>query len=193
MTPVETRSDHQESGVSHGALLQWGLCRPGCQRKVPLPSWFALCYIHPCTFQRKSFFSDAPHTVSQKIRVNADTAYLFFFKNDPVEKELKVLICIIYAKLFKAVEGEILQSTKKWDSVECNPNFTAIKSISKIFYCRGKTSYSDLPQIHRYQEWRWIVLRSEDKPAYLFCLLASWTEGNTGSWQLHLCYVREEK
>lgn len=41
-----------------------------------------------------------------------ETAYLFFFKNDPVEKELKVLICIIYAKLFKAVEGKILQSTK---------------------------------------------------------------------------------
>jgi len=59
------------------------------------------------------FFRCIPHTVSQKIRVNTDTAYLFFFKNDPVEKELKVLICIIYAKLFKAVEGEILQSTKK--------------------------------------------------------------------------------
>lgn len=40
------------------------------------------------------------------------TAYLFFLENDPVEKELKVLICIIYAKLFKAVEGKILQNTK---------------------------------------------------------------------------------
>lgn len=42
-----------------------------------------------------------------------ETAYLFFFENDPVEKELKVLICIIYAKLFKAVEGKVLESTKK--------------------------------------------------------------------------------
>lgn len=54
------------------------------------------------------------------------TAYLFFFKNDPVEKELKVLICIIYAKLFKAVEGKVLQSTKKWNSVERNTNCTAM-------------------------------------------------------------------
>lgn len=134
MTPVETRSDHQEFGVSHGALLQWGQCRPGCQRKAPLPRWFALCYIHSCIFKRKSFFRCIPQAIYSSTVLRrlewTETAYLFFFENDPVEKELKVLICIIYAKLFKAVEGKILQSTKKCDSVECNPN---VKSISKTF------------------------------------------------------------
>lgn len=37
---------------------------------------------------------------------------MFFLENDPVEKELKVLVCIIYAKLFKAVEGKFLQNTE---------------------------------------------------------------------------------
>lgn len=103
---------------------------------------------------KENHFSDANHMQFLRRLEWTETAYLFFFKNDPVEKELKVLICIIYAKLFKAVEGKILQSTKKWDSVECNPNFTAMKSISKIFYCCGKTSCSAIPQIHRYQGWR---------------------------------------
>lgn len=87
---------------------------------------------------KENNFSDAYHMQFLRRLEWTETAYLFFFENDPVEKELKVLICIIYAKLFKAVEGKILQSTKKWDSVECNPNFTAMKSISKIFYCRGE-------------------------------------------------------
>lgn len=144
MTPVETRSDHQEFGVSHGALLQWGQCRPGCRRKAPLPRRFALCYTHSCVLKGKSFFRCTPQAVYSSTVLRrlewAETAYLFFSENDPVEKELKVLICIIYAKLFKAVEGKILQSTKKCDSVKCNPNFTTMKSISKIFYCRGQTS-----------------------------------------------------
>lgn len=135
MTPVETRSDHQEFWVSHVALLQWGQCKPGCQRKAPLPTWFALCYIHSCIFKRKSFLRCIPQAIYSSTVLRrlewTETAYLFFFENDPVENELKVLICIIYAKLFKAVEGKILQSTKKCGSVECKPNFTAMKSISK--------------------------------------------------------------
>ncbi len=66
------------------------------------------------------------------------TAYLFFFENDPVEKELKVLICIIYAKLFKAVEGKVLQSTKKWNPVERNTNLQKCRVISKPFIVLAK-------------------------------------------------------
>lgn len=37
--------------------------------------------------------------------------HLFFPEYDPVEEELQVLICIINAKLLKAVEGQILWFT----------------------------------------------------------------------------------
>ena len=36
------------------------------------------------------------------------STHLFFPEHDPVEEELQVLICIIDAKLLKAVEGQIL-------------------------------------------------------------------------------------
>ncbi len=66
------------------------------------------------------------HTASNLGLEWIKTAYLFFFENDPVEKELKVLICIIYAKLFKAVEGKVLQSTKKVESSRTKYKFTAM-------------------------------------------------------------------
>ena len=34
--------------------------------------------------------------------------YLLFPEYDPIEEELQVLICIINAKLLKAVEGQVL-------------------------------------------------------------------------------------
>lgn len=80
---------------------------------------------------------------------------MFFFENDPVEKELKVLICVIYAKLFKAVEGKILQSTKKSviqsNAIQILPQR---RVLAKPFTVVGKQVYSAIPRIHRYQGWR---------------------------------------
>ena len=38
------------------------------------------------------------------------SAHLFLPEHNPVEEELKVLVCIIDAKLLKAVEGQILHT-----------------------------------------------------------------------------------
>lgn len=48
------------------------------------------------------------------VSVAADVmlTYLFFLEYDPVEEELQVLICIINAKLFETVEGQILIPTE---------------------------------------------------------------------------------
>lgn len=39
--------------------------------------------------------------------------HLFFLEYDPVEEELQILICIINAELFEAVEGQILEFPHK--------------------------------------------------------------------------------
>lgn len=44
--------------------------------------------------------------------VESGATHLFFPEYDPVEEELQVLICIINAKLFKAVECQILLFTQ---------------------------------------------------------------------------------
>lgn len=52
---------------------------------------------------------------SGRLSVEADVTltHLFLLEYDPVEEELQVLICIINAELFEAVEGQILWSPHK--------------------------------------------------------------------------------
>lgn len=93
----------QERDVLPGDLLPVVLL---LYTTITILMWFQLLIISrgvchfSCTFLRLC------------ARVEFSATHLLFPEYDPVEEELQVLICVINAKLFKAVECQILVYTK---------------------------------------------------------------------------------
>lgn len=121
--------------------------------------------------------------------------HLFFLEYYPVEEELQILICIIDAKLFEAVEGQILLFPDKIMSTHRNTHgFLSLLSHEwSEVHNTGLTSScleEDLPQIHKCPGWRWRWCVGRGTPGRWSSLLTNGRAGSKGSWQLHLWRTR---